>query len=538
MYYKYCRQLNISPLHLLVAIFLSINAVISDLVLAGNISGLFVVADRETLPLMIAQLVLSLLYSISSNLLNNYFIAFVTFRSGNKLFKRLVSLYIASGRLVRSQVSQESVSNLAIVQITNICGGIILPILTAASSVVLICVLTIYAFTNYTNMATIAFLIIFPIVVTALYLSTRSIKVAGTQRLNSSLSLSNEIYNLNPKSMLFQSIKSPSSLAHKLTSLDLAFRNSERKFFVLNAIPSNAIDSALVLAIVCLSLAAAYQPSILSAGSISSFGFIALRLVSRSKSLVSSINKYKSYKSSLKKYQDVLGILKSNDNADDSFILKSGISSTTSVAKSYVDLESPIKSELEDLYQSVISKIEPGVKIIIQGRSGSGKSTFLQLLAEYFVNSQNPSLLNIQAGDCILIDQYPIIFPWSILDNISLCRTIQDSDKTVINDFIQLYNLPFYPQSNQKLVNYDYLQEQIPVLSGGEAQRFSLIRALYKYHDLILLDEPLSSQDPQMASIITQSINIYHRKHPTSIIVMISHSKNDHISADWIPVTI
>ncbi len=151
--------------------------------------------------------------------------------------------------------------------------------------------------------------------------------------------------------------------------------------------------------------------------------------------------------------------------------------------------------------------IPAGKLTCLVGPSGSGKTTLLRVLAglltpdEGDIRSANCSILHLGAKDrnVSMVFQSPRLLPHlSVAANIAMPLTIRD------RDFLALA-AGSVPRSRLEHVNelarslrIDHLLNRKPnELSGGEAQRVSLARALIVDASLYLFDEPLSSVDEQ-----------------------------------------
>lgn len=140
--------------------------------------------------------------------------------------------------------------------------------------------------------------------------------------------------------------------------------------------------------------------------------------------------------------------------------------------------------------------IEEGRHVVLLGTSGSGKSLLLEMLAGFVRQDQGSVLVNGRSIDGLaahqrpfaFVFQKPALFPHlSVYDNIAFPLQLHKQSKLVIRQKVEALAERF------KLENL--LNAKPARLSGGEAQRVSLARALTTEPKLMLLDEPLSSLD-------------------------------------------
>lgn len=175
--------------------------------------------------------------------------------------------------------------------------------------------------------------------------------------------------------------------------------------------------------------------------------------------------------------------------------------------------------------KNLSAKIEGGKKIGLVGISGSGKTTFLNLIPRFFnlkhgtilIDDQNINNINLNSlrKEISLVSQDVILFDDTIKSNI-LYGNASASDDEIINackfaaaqDFIE------------KLPNkYDtIIGENGMKLSGGQKQRLSIARAILKDSSIILLDEATSSLDSESEAIIQKAIENL-TKNKTTIII-------------------
>lgn len=149
-------------------------------------------------------------------------------------------------------------------------------------------------------------------------------------------------------------------------------------------------------------------------------------------------------------------------------------------------------------------------KYAIVGLSGSGKSTFLKLLAgkikatsgriiidDIDVNELNEgSILNLFSW----INQNVFLFKGSIFDNITLYNVFS---KEKAEEILKIVGLEKFIK---EMENKDSVAENGINLSGGEKQRISIARALIRENDILLADEAFSNLDNETALKIEKEL--------------------------------
>ncbi len=190
--------------------------------------------------------------------------------------------------------------------------------------------------------------------------------------------------------------------------------------------------------------------------------------------------------------------------------------------------------------QNINLGIKPGQHTALVGASGAGKSTLVSLLLRFI--EPGTGQITINGADLALIapddwrrqvawvSQKPYIFHDTIAANIRLAKPDASDEEVVaaaqaahLHDFIQ--SLP---------AGYDTLvSEGGARLSGGEAQRLALARAFLKDAPILILDEPTSSLDPRLESLLEESIR---RLMQGRTVLTIAHRLNTIFRADQIIV--
>ncbi len=163
--------------------------------------------------------------------------------------------------------------------------------------------------------------------------------------------------------------------------------------------------------------------------------------------------------------------------------------------------------------------IEKGSICAIVGQNGSGKTTLVKIIAGLLKQTSGNIYYNNQTAPCFnditLVFQNPYLFQTTVEKNILYPLKIRKWDKKEANkrasELIEQLNL-----SGQ-------VKQKAQKLSGGEAQKVALARALSFYPKLLLLDEPTSNIDIETTQIIENMLKDFNNKHNTTIVV-ITHS--------------
>ena len=195
-------------------------------------------------------------------------------------------------------------------------------------------------------------------------------------------------------------------------------------------------------------------------------------------------------------------------------------------------------NEQEYLYKDVNLTFDSGKMYAILGASGSGKTTFLSLIAgldvpkegSIYYNDEDINkigLRNYRKNDVSTIFQAYNLLPYmSALDNVltamSICNTDVPNKKEYAIEHLASVGI------NESLATKNVTQ-----LSGGQQQRVAIVRSLCCDHDLIVADEPTGNLDDQSSKDIVQLFQkVAHEQN--KCIIVVTHEQDVAKSCDKI----
>ena len=175
--------------------------------------------------------------------------------------------------------------------------------------------------------------------------------------------------------------------------------------------------------------------------------------------------------------------------------------------------------------KNLSAKIEGGTKVGLVGISGSGKTTFLNLIPRFFhlkngsilIDNQNINDINLNSlrKEISLVSQDVILFDDTIRANILYGNAFASNEEIIeackfaaAQDFVEKL-----PNKYETIIGENGIK-----LSGGQKQRLSIARAILKNSSIILLDEATSSLDSESESVIQKAIENL-TKNKTTIII-------------------
>ena len=188
------------------------------------------------------------------------------------------------------------------------------------------------------------------------------------------------------------------------------------------------------------------------------------------------------------------------------------------------------KNSPKKLFNNFNLTVNQGDKIAIVGHIGSGKSTLIKLLMKYHEFNEGDILIGGQSikdtdvkklRSCIsYVPQNTILFDRSLYDNITY-----GTPNVKVEDILNIFDQLEMTELKQKFAE----RMDKPVgknggeLSGGQRQIVWLLRAFLSNKDIIVIDEPTSSLDPESKQYVINMINLLFNN---KTVLIVTHDRD------------
>lgn len=183
--------------------------------------------------------------------------------------------------------------------------------------------------------------------------------------------------------------------------------------------------------------------------------------------------------------------------------------------------------------------IKKNTTIGVLGKTGSGKTTFVDLISGLLLPTEGDILVDgISLKNSLqnwykkisYIDQSVTLLDASLIENIALGKNLKDIDKSTLEKVLEKSQAKEFVNKLPDKI-HSLVGERGVRFSGGQIQRIGIARALFKNSELLILDEPTSSLDTVTEDLVIDGINKLKNK---KTIILISHKINTLKSCDKI----
>lgn len=172
--------------------------------------------------------------------------------------------------------------------------------------------------------------------------------------------------------------------------------------------------------------------------------------------------------------------------------------------------------------------IKKGTSVGIIGESGSGKSTFMNILLGFFRPTSGSVLVdgkhifedNLISWRSLVgyVQQEVFLVDGTIKENVAFGCDVADIDEEKVVESLKTANLYEFVKGLEHGI-HSTIGERGGMLSGGQRQRIAIARALYSGAEILFFDEATSAMDSKTEEEITESIHALQKQNLTLVII-------------------
>jgi ABC-type multidrug transport system fused ATPase/permease subunit len=287
------------------------------------------------------------------------------------------------------------------------------------------------------------------------------------------------------------------------------FRRVFTNSFTLNLIPSKIIELTAISAVIIMFAYTLYSPSARESISVMLPLFIAAAY-----RVMPSMNRMLIALGSIKGFQYVIQIIKDGlqpiPNNSQSSATKLNFNDNIEFREVSYQYPSGKKLSVDTLNL----KVEKGSKIGIIGKSGSGKTTIINILLRFlkeqsgglYIDNKKITVTEENQWRQLIgyVKQSVFIIDGDFYENIAFGVPREEIDIDKLNRVLKLSKLDEVVDKSPQGLSSN-IGENGTKLSGGQRQRIAIARALYKEAQILVFDEATSALDTQTEKEITSS---------------------------------
>ena len=204
------------------------------------------------------------------------------------------------------------------------------------------------------------------------------------------------------------------------------------------------------------------------------------------------------------------------------------------------NLSAPLH-EREPALRGVDFELRSGERVLLTGPSGSGKTTLLRALVLLEPSSGEVRLDGESVGPgrvrelrrrVAWVPQAPVAVAPTVDENLAFARSVAGDGGTGARGRHRQLASPETRARQESLVEALGLahldrSRRFDSLSGGEQQRLALVRSLTSDPQVLLLDEPTASLDPESVADVIRVVETWCHSGPDRALVWVSHRMDE-----------
>ena len=319
---------------------------------------------------------------------------------------------------------------------------------------------------------------------------------------------------------------------NRFNQISEKIRKAQTKLIRISALNSFAVE---IIAGVALSGIAFYSFGKFSAGQFAAFFGALLMIIAPIKSLTSINDKIQIAIAAAK---SVFALMDETPEIDHG-------SKTIKHAKGHIKISNltfKYQNSKHNILDGINLTIKPGEKLALVGKSGGGKTTFINLLPRFYeiekgeilldgININDIKLKNLRSHYS-LVSQDTILFNDSIMNNIAYGALDRSVSKDEVKKAAIAANAWEFIEPLENQLDHEIGDRGVR-LSGGQRQRIAIARAILKNAPILLLDEATSALDSHSEKYVQLALDNLMENRTT---IVIAHRLSTIFNADRIVV--
>jgi ATP-binding cassette, subfamily B, bacterial PglK len=406
------------------------------------------------------------------------------------------------------------------VETGNYATGVIIPMFVLSTELFMLFFIILYLTINGRSDILYSLAGIFLILGSIFFLLKKNIRSLSRLREASQSRVYSSILDSLDNSCVIKVHNAIDSFNDHLSSSLSDYRKAGSLFELNRNIPKTVVDLSVFLVLVSIIVLSDKNNSDMA--ELALYGVIAYRMIP-------IVNKLFTLSMSIRFYLPsvsiVCDIVKEDEQLECSVDNKLKVTELSTIEM--INVSYSYKNENKILDEINVSFKSGSINVIV-GKSGSGKSTLVNLLlGRLFPDS---GLIQIDGKkfdtkDALInkfkvsfVSQSPSIFNLPVYSNISMEFDKDKVDLSRLYNSIDAVGLTEYVRGLDNGI--DTILNRNNSMSGGEAQRIDMARAIYRQPSIIILDEPTSSLDSETERVV---LDILRKIKHTTLVIMIAH---------------
>ena len=173
--------------------------------------------------------------------------------------------------------------------------------------------------------------------------------------------------------------------------------------------------------------------------------------------------------------------------------------------------------------RGITFQVAPGERFVLVGASGVGKTSLLNALVgslppsagEVRIEGEDVTDWPVERRPCVLLAQTPLLFPHlTVYENVAFPLRVRRTESGELRSRVA--------EALSAVRMGEFADRRPSTLSGGQARRVALARAVVARPPVLLLDEPMSALDPALREEIRNTILELHADYRPAL-VMVTH---------------